>query len=150
MELALGHMLRLTPKDAGVAYRFQNYAIGQEIEGHLFLPFAFGGAVATLRGDNLDATIQFANTPMTRSWVTQALDGMWVAQAITLLFEPSSGAVQRQLYEYWGVCAAGGWDETTIQVSLNNVLDAVEANVPGRRLERWLIGKIPFTSDIRV
>lgn len=150
MEYAYGHLLDLGPTGQAPGLKLQNYAINQNVNGYLFVPFAFGGAVATLQGDNLDATLQFANTDMTRSWITQALDQLWVAKVTTVLWEPSTGAVQKTLYTYWGSCSSGGWDETAIQVSLNSVLDAVQANVPGKRLHRWLVGKIPFTAQISV
>lgn len=150
MEYAYGHLLDIGPSGQPSRYRFQNYAINQNIDGYLFLPFSFGGAVATLQGDNLDSTLQFANKDITRSWVTEALSAVWVAKVTTVLWEPSTGAVQRSLYQYWGSCASGGWNETTIQVSLNSVLDAIQGNIPARRLHRWLVGSIPFTAQIRV
>lgn len=151
MEYAYGHLLDIGPTGQAARYRFQNYAINQTVnQAYLFLPFSFGGAVATLQGDNLDATIQFANTEMTRAWIIEALDNLWVAKVTTVLWEPSTGAVQRTLYTYWGTCSSGGWDESSIQVSLNSVLDAVQANIPGRRLHRWQVGNIPFTAQISV
>lgn len=150
MEYAYGHLLELGPTGQAAQYRFQNYAINQNVNGYLFLPFSFGGAVATLQGDNLDATLQFANKDITLSWVTQALSEVWVAKVTTVLWEPSTGQVQRNLYQYWGSCASGGWSETTIQVSLNSIVDAVQGNIPARRLHRWLVGSIPFTAQIRV
>ncbi len=150
MEYAYGHLLELGPTGQAAQYRFQNYAINQNVNGYLFLPFSFGGAVATLQGDNLDATLQFANKDITLSWVTQALSEVWVAKVTTVLWEPSTGQVQRNLYQYWGSCASGSWNETTIQVSLNSIVDAVQGNIPARRLHRWLVGSIPFTAQIRV
>jgi len=150
MEYAYGHLLEVGPTGQAARYRFQNYAINQNINGYLFLPFSFGGAVATLQGDNLDTTLQFANKDITRSWVTEALSAVWVAKVTTVLWEPSTGQVQRNLYQYWGSCASGGWNETAIQVNLNSVLDAIQGNIPGRRLHRWLVGSIPFTAQIRV
>ena len=150
MEYAYGHLLDIGPSGQVSKFRFQNYAINQNVSGYLFLPFGFGGAVATLQGDNLDATLQFANTDMVRNWVTEALDNLWVAKVRTILWNPADNKVQRTLYEYWGSCSSGGWDETAIQVSLNSVLDAVQTNIPGRRLHRWQTGNIPFTAQIRV
>ena len=150
MEYAYGHLLEIGPTGQAAQYRFQNYAINQNVDGHLFLPFSFGGAVATLQGDNLDATLQFANVDMTRSWITTALENLWVAKVTTVLWDPATGAVQRTLYNYWGSCSSGGWSETTIQVTLNSVLDAVQANVPGRRLRQRQVGNIPFTAQVRV
>jgi hypothetical protein len=149
MEFAYGHLLDIGPSGS-TYYRFQNYALNQTVSGYTFLPFGFGGAIATLQGDNLDANLQFANTDITRNWVKQAFDQLWVARVTTVLWTPSTGAVQRTLYTYYGSCSNGGWNETTIQVNLNSVLDAIQSNVPGRRLHRWQVGSIPFTSQVRV
>jgi len=149
MEFAYGHLLDIGPSGR-TSYRFQNYALNRAVNGYRFLPFGFGGAVATLQGDNLDANLQFANTDITRNWVKQAFDELWVAKVTTVLWTPSTGAVQRNLYTYYGSCSNGGWNETTIQVNLNSVLDAIQSNVPGRRLHRWQVGSIPFTSQVRV
>lgn len=150
MEYAYGHLLDVGPSGQAAQYRFQNYAINQNINDYLFAPFAFSGAVATLQGDNLDADLRFANTDITRAWIVEALENAWVAKVTTILWEPSTSAVISTLYEYWGSCAGGGWDETALQISLNSVLDAVQANIPGRRLHRWQVGSIPFTAQIRV
>jgi hypothetical protein len=150
MEFAYGHLLDVGPSGQAARFRFQNYALGQNVSGYMFAGFGFSGAVATLQGDNLDATLQFPNNEMTRAWATQALENLWVAKVTTVLWDPNSGAVQRTLYEYFGSCASGGWDETTLQISLNSVLDSVQANVPARKLFRSLVGNIPFTAQIRV
>lgn len=150
MEFAYGHLLDVGPSGQAARFRFQNYAIGQNVNNYMFLGFGFSGAVATLQGDNLDATIQLPNTDMTRAWATQALENLWVAKVTTVLWNPANGAVQRTLYEYFGSCASGGWDETTLQISLNSVLDSVQANIPARKLFRNLVGNIPFTAQLRV
>jgi hypothetical protein len=150
MEFAYGNFLSIGPSGDIERYRFQNYAIGESVNSHLFLPFSFSGAVATLQGDNLDASLQFANVPLTRSWAVEALENLWVAKVVTVLWNPSSRAIERELYEYWGCCAAGGWNETGLEVRLNSLLDAVSGNVPGRRLHRYQVGSIPFTAQVSV
>lgn len=150
MEFAYGQFLSLGPSGDIDRYRFQNYAIGESINGHLFLPFAFSGAVASLQGDNLDATLQFADVPMTRGWAVEALDNLWVAKVNTVLWDPATRNIQQTLYEYWGCCSNGGWDGVNLQIQLNSLLDAVSANVPGRRLHRYQVGSLPFTAQISV
>ncbi len=123
-----------------------------------FLPFNFGGAVATLLGDNLDATLQFGNSRIARNFVVEALDNNYVARVRTVLWTTAASPpyaagvarVEREMYEYFGACSAGGWDEAKLQVKLNSVLDAVQTNVPGRRLRRQQVGNIPFTAQVRV
>jgi hypothetical protein len=151
MEFNYGHLFEVGPTNQ-TRFSFQNFRINAQIthnnRNYLYLPFGFGGAVATLKGDNLDATLQFGNTDITRNWTAEAIQGLWVGKVTTVLW--SEASIARVLYSYWGVCSAGGWDETSIQVSLNSVLDAVDANVPARRLTRRTIGNIPFTSSVRV
>lgn len=150
MEFAYGQLISIGPSGDIDRYRFQNYAINESVDGHLFLPFAFSGAVATLQGDNLDATLQFANVPITRSWATEALENLWVVKVRTVLWDPATKAIQQTLYQYWGCCASGGWSETALQIQLNSLLDAVGGNVPGRRLHRYQVGNIPFTAQVSV
>ncbi len=150
MEFVYGHLLEVGRTGQLNQFKFQNYAVGQNGGNYSFLPFGFGGAMATLQGDNLDATLQFANTQITRNFVVEALDNVYVAKVSTVLWNSSTYAVERTLYEYFGACSSGGWDETSIQIKLNSVLDAVQANIPGRRLRRQQVGNIPFTAQVRV
>ena len=150
MEFLYGHLLEVGRSGQLNQYKFQNYAVGQNVGQFSFVPFGFGGAMATLQGDNLDATLQFANTQITRNFVVEALDNTYVAKVTTVLWNSSTYAVERTLYEYFGACSAGGWNETTIQIKLNSVLDAVQANVPGRRLAKRQVCNIPFTAQVRV
>tara|TARA_R100000406_G_scaffold1733_2_gene1654 strand:+ start:4489 stop:4941 length:453 start_codon:yes stop_codon:yes gene_type:complete len=150
MEFNYGHFLDVGPSGNLSQYRFQNYSPADQVNDRSFLPFAFGGAVASLSGDNLEATLQFANTRITRNFVTEALDNTYVARVTTVLWDSSTYAIERTLYEYFGACAVGGWDDTAIQVKLTSVLDAVQTNVPGRRLYRQQVGSLPFTAQVRV
>ena len=150
MEFVYGHLLEVGRTGQLNQFKFQNYAVGQNVGDYSFLPFGFGGAMATLQGHNLDATLQLANTQITRNFVVEALDNTYVAKVSTVLWNSSTYAVERTLYEYFGACSSGGWDETTIQIKLNSVLDAVQANIPGRRLRRQQVGNIPFTAQVRV
>lgn len=150
MEFAYGHLLDIGRTGQINQYRFQNYAVGQNVGNYSFLPFSFGGAMASFRGDNLDATLQFANTQVSRNFVVEALDNSYVAKVTTILWNTSTYATEKTLYEYFGACASGGWDEVSIQVKLNSVLDAVQANIPGRRLYQQQVGKIPFTAQVDV
>jgi len=184
MEFNYGHLLEVGPSGELNRFRFQNFYMpastgrGASIRFSFirystynsrnlaiaptglftFLPFNFGGAVATLSGDNLEATLQFGNSRIARNFVVEALDNNYVARVRTVLWTTAASVpyaagvarVESVLYEYFGSCSAGGWDETRLQVKLNSVLDAVETNVPGRRLRRQQVGNLPFTANVRV
>ena len=150
MEFSYGHLLQVGPTNSAFKFHFQNYALGQNVGVYGFLPFAFSGAISSLQGDNLDATLRFGNAEITRNFVVEALDNAYVAKITTVLWNPNTYGVQKIIYEYFGACSSGGWDESTIQISLGSVLDAVQANVPGRRLYRKQVGNIPFTAQVNV
>ena len=123
-----------------------------------FLPFAFSGAVASLAGDNISATLQLANTRIASDFAARYVDSGFVAKVRTVLWSqepkiplaPGTIYVERTLSEYIGVCSSAGWDDNKIQIKLNTVLDAVQSNVPGRRLTRDQVGNVPHTSKISI
>ena len=70
MEFNYGHLIDVGPTGNLTQYRFQNYAVGQSVGGHSFLPFAFGGAVASLSATTL---MQRCSSPTQGSRVTLLL-----------------------------------------------------------------------------
>ena len=153
MQYAIGHLLNVGPSGS-TRNSFQNFAINSSVTWssvrYLFLPFGFSGAVASLKGDNLQASIQLANNDIARTWAKQALDEAWVAQVSVMLFNASTGAPERLLYDYWGAVSSGGWDYSTLTLSLDSILDAVASDIPARRLHRVQVGNLPFTGQISV
>jgi hypothetical protein len=153
MQYAVGHLLKVGPTGS-VRHCFQNFAVNAVVSwsgvNHLFLPFGFSGAVASLKGDNLQASIQLANNDIARPWAKQALDEVWVAQVSVMLFTVGTGTPERLLYDYWGAVSSGGWDYTALNLSLDSILDAVASDIPARKLHRVQVGNLPFTGQIRV
>lgn len=153
MNLSIGHLLNFGPR-GDLRFWFQNFSIGSDISydgnNYGFLPFGFSGSVVSLKGDNIDAGLAFPVTALSQGWAEEALENQWVASVDVVLFSSGSTTVSKVLYSYVGVFSTGGWDSTTLQVSLNTVLDAVGAEIPGRRLHRALVGKIPFTAQVNV
>jgi hypothetical protein len=159
MEFNYGHLLEVGPTGGLNRFRYQNFSLpgtrsSQSLDynsnAYNYLPFGFGGAMATLTGDKLDATLQFANTRIARNFVVEALENTYVCKVTTVLWNASTYSVESSLYEYFGSASSGGWNETTIQIKLNSIIDAVEANVPGRRLRRQQVGNLPFTANVSV
>lgn len=153
MEFALGHLLKTGPAGS-TRFAFQNFAINQNISWdsvtHTFLPFGFSGAVASLKGDSVDAAVRLANNPIARSWAIDAFKEIWTAKVSVMLFDPETHQPQRVLYDYWGAFSVGTWNEQQIDLSLDTILDAVTSEVPARRLHRVQVGNLPFTGQIRV
>ena len=149
-EINLGVLLTL---DNNSSYRFQNYKVGTSVNHsgfeYVFAPFSFSGAVSNLQGDNLDAGLVFACNAVTRAWAEIAVQKGWVGEVSVMLLNEDS-SINRTLYSYTGKVASGGWDDTTIELSLNTVMDSVRGTIPGRRYNSQLVGEIPITAAINV
>jgi hypothetical protein len=146
MELALGHFLQLSSRTSGTSYQFQNFYIGQAVDGRSYVPFGFSGVTTSRQGDNLDAVLVFPNNELSRGWASQAVEEGWTAHVVTYLLDPDDTGSRRQLYEYWGQISAATWDDTSLNLKLNTVLNAVDGNAPVRLMHRSLVGRLPTTS----
>jgi hypothetical protein len=152
--IAVGNYLKLTNKFQRVVYRFQNFHISQnaEYDGFTwsFLPFGFSGVSVNRNGDNTSASLVFPNNQLSRSWGAQAVTERWLANVLVMSLDPDDRTTGTMMHQYFGQVAAGDWDETSLQLDLNTVLDAVGADVPSRRLTQSLIGNIPVSSNVRL
>ena len=152
--IAVGNYLKLSNKDQTVVYRFQNFHIGQnaEYDGFTwsFLPFGFSGVSVNRNGDNTSASLVFPNNQLSRNWGVQTVTERWLANVLVMNLDPDDRTTGTLMHQYFGQVAAGNWDETTLQLDLDRILDAVGADVPGRRLTQSLIGNIPVSSNVRL
>lgn len=153
MELAVGNFVTFR-RGGETLYRFQNFFIGETItynEGSFgFLPFGFSGVTVNRTGDNTEASLLLPNNNLSRNWAVEAIDRRWLAQVEVMLLDPSNRTSFNQLHQYVGQIAGGKWDESSLQLTLSTVLDAVGADVPVRRLTQKLIGAIPVTSGLQL
>ena len=152
-EINLGVLLTLKDGTA-TKYRFQNYRLSNSVtysgSVYTFAPFSFSGAISNLQGDNLDAGLVFQCTKVTRTWAETAILDSWVGFVKVVLLNDASSEIERVLYSYTGLISSGGWDQTSIELSLNTVIDAVRNTIPARRMNHQLIGDIPITANINV
>jgi tape measure domain-containing protein len=100
-----------------------------------FMPFAFSGTTVTKTGDNQPATIAFPNNELSRGWAETAVQNIWIASVQTVLVDPDQQAkLHRAIRVYVGQIVSGKWDDTSLQLEMASVLDAVGADVPRKRL----------------
>lgn len=155
-ELAIGHFLTLYPKtESNGPQHFQNFYINENVNydgnAYSFLPFGFGGITISRSGDNVDASLVFPNNDLSRPWSVVSIRNAWVARVRTMRLNPSDSTATPELfYDYTGQISEGGWDNTTVSMTLNSVLNAVSSNIPHRVLEQSNVGYIPTTTSVRV
>ena len=149
---ALGQAFKFVGKSN---YAFQNFNVGGIVrinnKNHQFLPFGFSGVTVTRSGDNVDAAIVLPNSALAQAFALQAFEEEWECVVRVGSFDPAEPkAFAQLLYEYVGIVSAGGWDDTSIKMTLNSVLDAVTGDVPHRRFEEDNVGPLPITANINL
>lgn len=152
--LAVGNYLKLSNKDQTVVYRFQNFHIGQnaEYDGFTwsFLPFGFSGVSVNRTGDNTSASLVFPNNELSRAWGLEAVTERWLANVFVMNLDPDDRTTGTLMHQYIGQIASGAWEDATLNLEANTILDSVGSDVPLRRLTQNLIGNIPVTSNVRL
>lgn len=149
---AIGQAFRFKGKSD---YAFQNFNVGGKVKlsgnTYQFLPFGFSGITVARNGDNVDASIVLPNCALSQAFALQALEEEWLAVVRVGSFDPGSPSKFAQvLYEYWGVVSSGGWDDTSVRLILNSVLDAVTGDVPHRVIEQENCGPLPISANLRL
>ena len=149
MEFALGQFLDLDNGN-GTVYRWQNFWIKENFSGYSFVPFGFSGMTTSRQGDNIDATLVFPNTELSRQWALSATKERWLATVQVMMFDPDDKTKQERLHSYVGQIASSGWTDTAITVELNTLIDAVGSDIPARRLSQRLVGNIPTSASVQL
>jgi hypothetical protein len=154
MELSLGNYLQFIAPSGDTAYYFQNFHINKvasyEGKQYIFLPFGFSGVTVNRTGDNIEANLVFPNNEISRAWGLNAVQDLWIAKVLVMILEPGSPTSGTVLHQYVGQVSNGSWDETSLQLKLDTVLDAVGSDAPMRRLTKHLVGNIPVSSNVRL
>ena len=152
-DFAIGHFLCFL-SGGNTVYRYQNFFINESItydsNPYVFVPFGFSGTTVNKTGDGVDSDLVFPNNTISRSWADDALRNSWIAYVRTLIVDPDDKTSFSLLSQYYGAVDAGSWDDTTLKLTLNTVLDAVGNEFPRRRLNQQLCGEIPITASVRL
>jgi hypothetical protein len=171
-QFALGHacrflMRRINGFDENL--RFQNFFIGKKIihqnpfqrennftgSEYEFAPFGFSGVTVNRSGDGLESTLVFPNNELTRSFAVDAIDNFAIAKVDVLIIEDTDSdtgptATHNIVHTFTGQVTGGQWDETSLNMELSSVLDAVGTDIPRRSLTQELVGNLPISNSVRL
>lgn len=154
MELSIGNYIHFTTSTPGTEYRFQNFYISKTVsynaQSWSFLPFGFSGVSINRNGDNTDASLILPNNRLSRAWVLEAVQQRWLVRVYVMLLDPANSEEPSLMHQYIGQVASGRWDETSLTLTTNTVLDAVGGEIPQRRITQTLVGHIPVSPRVRM
>ena len=165
-QFAFGHALQIVVR-GGPAFRFQNFFIGKNMThtgtdgvntNFQFVPFGFSGVTVNRTGDGLEASIVFPNNDLTRSWGVKAIESSYLMVVEVLIIDNSDnneGQVVASpgatvVHTYNGLVTGGQWDNTSLNLELSSVLDAVGTDVPRRSLTQRMVGNLPISNSVRL
>lgn len=150
---ALGTYLTLLNRSGSAQFHFQNFYIEAasvwQGTAYTFMPFGFSGVTVDADGENVEAQLVFPNNALSRDWAVTAAEDAWVAKTQMLVVDPQGSPV-RILHGYVGQVTSVTWDDTALSLKTSSILDAVQSNIPHRRLNRNLVGALPVTDAIRL
>jgi len=154
-NIAYGCLLSISEKGAGPRYTLQNFFSTDNIDHnggvYGFAPFGWSGVTVNRNGDNQTTNLIFPNNGLTQTIAAKILNQAgWRVEVETMLFDPDDRTKFRSLSSYTGMVVGGIFSGPTIELELGNILDAVGADVPRRRLTEDLFGPLPTTANVRL
>jgi hypothetical protein len=90
------------------------------------------------------------NNEISRNWALNAIRQNWIGTVFMMLLNPDDRTDATLLTQYVGQVAGGAWEETTLSLRLNTILDAVGTDVPMRRITQNLVGSVPVSSNVQL
>tara|TARA_R100000278_G_scaffold22747_1_gene21376 strand:- start:959 stop:1492 length:534 start_codon:yes stop_codon:yes gene_type:complete len=127
-----------------------------ELEGdnYYFLPFIYQGAAKNRSGDNLEATLVFANNPIAMNRAREAVVNKWSVEVFVCrvdpeTLEPLTTYGSPYLTKDTWLASSMAYDASTVEVLLSSGIDAVGSNAPNRVLTTALVGHLPTTGQIQ-
>ena len=119
-----------------------------------YLSFIYQGAAMNRSGDNLEASLILANTPLTMSYVKELVEKKYYVYVETYLmtsdFNKDTAAKNggRLTAEYW-LAAGMSYDVSSIELTLSSSIDSVAANAPQQTLTKKRCAYLPLTGSLQ-
>lgn len=127
-------------------HQWQNYFVGQTVEGYVHRPFSAGGIEVSVDGDQSSMTVTLPATAENHQIVEAAIAGAHLVeiQIYSIPTSDTSGPSTKSLVaQYIGEVIAGSSTETELTIEIGSSLDPVGAQVPPRKFTTTLIGEPP-------
>lgn len=141
------------------SYYFQNFTInGTRSRGgntYTFAPFALSTGGGEKGGDRSSNVLGIGASTVAGSTIIlnlfkQAVEERWLLVVETVSLNVSSLADDQLISEETWRVASYDMDTTAIKLRLISPLDAVQGQVPNRRITEGLVGALPTTGNISI
>ena len=153
-ELRICQLASWDPAGPGAAIHCQNYFIQQDFlfQGttYQFVPFQASGSLMTLTGDSEVLTLLFPAEDMIVRLVEQGDGNRNSTLTLTNVWLNSNDQPVPGSYPEYYIGQGASFSETTVELRFRSTMDAVNAQIPYRRLSSENVGILPLDSNIRL
>ena len=148
MGIAIGTFIELP------SYNFQNFFQGERIawEGirYDFAGFGYSGSSVDLQGGNIDAQLIFVVNELTLNLAKKASDDRHIVTVKTVWLDPETLVPRSNFMRDVFMVTGFEHDSNRLGLRLSSPLDAINGDVPRRRLTEKLVGALPSTGQIQL
>ena len=128
--------------------KFQNGKYDANVNGHTYLSFIYQGAAMNRTGDNLEASLVLANSPLSMGFVNQFVEEGYYVEVEVWLMNTDFSRNSMLTKEYW-LASGMRYDPESIELLLSSTIDAVGAQVPQKTLSTEQCNQLPLTGTIQ-
>ena len=145
--IAIGTFININDR-----YYFQNFYAGEvrdwEGQEYGFAGFGYGGSSSDLQGGNVESELVFNTNALSLDIAKRASDKRWIVTIKTVWLDP--GTLEEDTSYMTDIFMVTGFNHDTLRLTLrlSSPLDAVNGDVPRRRLTERMVGALPSTGDI--
>lgn len=123
---------------------WQNFYVGQTSHGAAFQSFDAGSGVVTRTADQTSSSLMVPATPAMVQFAEAAINGQYLVELNIYTVDPAAVDGSRTLVSaFLGEVVGASTDASAITLELGLALDALTAQIPGRRMTTALIGNVP-------
>ena len=148
--VALTAFVTVTDKNGNEQHTFQNGKYDADVGGYTYLSFIYQGAAMNRTGDNLEASLILANSPLSMGHVHQFVEEKYYIDVETWLMDDDFNKQPGKMLtkEYW-LAAGMRYDPESIELLLSSAIDAVGANAPQQTLTKKRCAHLPLTGQLQ-
>jgi len=124
--------------------KWQNYFIDQAVDGHAYQGFRSSGVLTNRSSDENGITIEMPAQPSLLGIMETAIGDQWLCESIVYrLSDPTNAASKTVASRFIGEVLSVSTDMVTITFELGAGIDALTAQIPGRKITSALVGSMP-------
>ena len=125
--------------------KWQNYFVDQTIDGYVYQGFKSSGVLTNRSADENGISIEMPANPSILGMMETAIGDQWLCESIVYrLTDPSSAATRVVAARFIGEVLGVSTDMVTIGFELGAGIDALTAQIPGRKITSALVGSMPL------